>query len=556
MDKSYAILYSGDISTYFIENNISNYMLLNGKLAVVYVDENFQESVLDTIPGISYYSRGEEMSSLINITNRLDVGITPTQASGVSYVQQNPYITSTGRGIIVAIIDSGIDYLHPDFINEDNTSKIVSIWDQSSNTQNPPNGAIFGSEFTREDINRAIEQNDDTLTRDEIGTGTIAAGICSGRGELRFTYAGVAPNSELVVVKLRQYDDRYKEGIKNYVDTDFLSGIKYVLDVARREGKSVVINLTVAVKSSSQILTNYLETFEELSSSGVIVVSGSGNEGNTDIHYKGSFMSGNYEDVRIQVGQQHALRVTLYPSGPDKIGASIISPSGEVSLRSTYAPDNYIYTGRFNLENSTYEMRLVYPWIFSGNQELTVFIEDIKPGIWTLRLYPEFIINGEFDIYLPNKKLISENTRFIYQSAFSTITRFANVENVITVGTYDTKTDGLWVGSSKGSVINTERKPDIVASGVDIISTFINQSYTTATGTGVSSSVVCGALAIIMEYLAEQGPYERSTLYTQVLKTYLMLGADKRLIYTYPNESEGYGNMNLENTIKAIADLL
>lgn len=556
MDKSYAILYAGDIRTYLNQNNMPNYMILNNKLAIVYMDENYEDIAISRIPGISYYSRGEEMSSLIDITNRLDIGITPMDAAGVSYIQQNPYITSSGRDILIAIIDSGIDYLHPDFIQEDGTSKIVSIWDQSSNKKNPPNGLLFGSEFTREDINRAIAENDNTLTRDEIGTGTIAAGICSGRGEIKFSYSGIANNSELVVVKLREYDGRYKEGIKHYVDTDFFAAIRYVLDVAKREGKKIIINLTVAARSTSQILTTYLETFDEINTSGVILVSGSGNEGNTDIHYQGFFKNQNYEDVKIQVGEQNALRITISSIGPDKIGGAIISPSGELSFRSTYAPDNFVYNGRFNLENSTYRMRLIYPWIFSGNEELMIDIDDIKPGIWTLRLYPEFTITKEFDVYLPNKRLMSINTRIIYQSAFSTITRYANVESVITVGCYDTKTDGVWVGSSKGSFRETDRKPDIVAPGVDIISTFINQSYTTATGTGVSSSVVCGALGIIMEYLATQGPYEESTLFTQVLKTYLMLGADKKPIYTYPNESEGYGTMNLENTIKAIANLL
>ncbi|MDZ4910583.1 S8 family serine peptidase, partial [Clostridium perfringens] len=143
---------------------------------------------------------------------------------------KNPYITSSGKGILIAIIDSGIEYLHPDFINNDNTSKIASIWDQSSNKKPPPEGAIFGSEFTREDINKAIKENNDTLTKDEVGTGTIAAGICSGKGNLNPSYSGVALDSELVVVKLREYEDRFKVGIKNYVDTDFLAAINYVLN--------------------------------------------------------------------------------------------------------------------------------------------------------------------------------------------------------------------------------------------------------------------------------------------------------------------------------------
>lgn len=557
MSKSYTIIYSGDIADGLTRNNITNFMILNNRLAVVYEDELFDENILATIPQVSYYTREEEMSSLINITNRLDIGETVSEASGISFVNKNPYITSSGKGILIAIIDSGIEYLHPDFINNDNTSKIVSIWDQSSNKKPPPKGAIFGSEFTREDINNAIKENNDTLTKDEVGTGTIAAGICSGRGNLNPNYSGVALGSELVVVKLREYEDRFKVGIKNYVDTDFLAAIKYVLNAAEKENKSLIINLTLGAKTSSGNLTTYLDTFTDLSRSNVILVSGAGNEGNTDIHYKGSFTNEPYLDTKIQVGEQKSLDITVAGVGPDKLGSMIISPSGELSFRLTYAPDNYIYYGKFNLENTNYSMRIIYPYFFTGNQLLRISLDDIKPGIWTLRLYPEFIISKEFHIYLPNNNLIANNTRFIDPNSFFTITKFGFGENVITVGAYDNKTSSLWVGSSKGSTGEQRQiKPDIVAPGVDLISTFINKSYTTSTGTGVSSSLVCGSLAVIMDYVGSQGAFEKSRMTTKVLKTFLMLGAEKQNIYIYPNESYGYGNLDLKSTIEAIANLL
>ena len=178
----------------------------------------------------------------------------------------------------------------------------------------------------------------------------------------------------------------------------------------------------------------------------------------------------------------------------------------------------------------------------------------MKPGIWTLRLYPEFIIKGEYDVYLPNKNLISDETRFINSTSEATITFFATTRNVITVGAYNGKTNGIWIGSSNGSLRTSPIKPDIVAPGVDIIAPNNNYSYTTATGTGVSSSMVAGVLAVIIDYISTQEQDSRIVLYTQVLKTYLMLGATKKEIYTYPNISEGYGNLNLEETLRQIAN--
>ena len=289
MEKSYTIIYQGDISSALSRNAINRYIILNDVLAVIYVDQNFNETLLNRITEVSWWQISKPMSSLINITNNVSQGENVTVAAGTDYIYNNPYINASGEGVLIAIIDSGIDYLHPDFIKNDNTSKIISLWDQESDINSPPEGMIFGSEFTRGEINEAISNGDSSLSMDNIGTGTIAAGISSGNGSLNSLYKGVAINSELVVVKLRQYEGFYQEGRINYLNTDFLAAMKYVIDISQRENKFTVINLTVAERSVSALLTNLLDTFDYLDSSGVVVVSGAGNEGNTDIHYEGIF---------------------------------------------------------------------------------------------------------------------------------------------------------------------------------------------------------------------------------------------------------------------------
>ena len=556
MAKSYSVTYKGDIEKGLRDNDINDYIVLNEELAVLYVDDDFNERLLETIDNITWWQIAQPMSSLIQLSQGVSGGETVSSAAGTSYIDNNPFINPNGKGVIIAIIDSGIDYLHPDFIDSNNNSRIISIWDQNESTNPSPEGMSFGSEFTREDLNNAIRNNNDSLSKDYTGTGTFAAGVAAGNGDLNSLYRGVATGSELVVVKLREYKDTYLDGKTNYLNTDFLAGIKYVLDVAKKENKLLIINLTVAERSRSVILTNLLDTFNELRNTGIVVVSGSGNEGNTNIHYEGVFNDVSETlDVIIEVAEQNMLDIILIPNGPSIINIEVISPSGEVSYNVSYSPDDQVYTGQFNLENSPYEIRITYPWLLSGNQEGYIRINDIKPGIWTLRLTPQFITTGEFDIYLPNANLISPNTRFLDPESFSTITLYGMTENVITVGAYNGKTDSMWIGSSKGPVKeSTTIKPDIVAPGVDIISTFINQNYIKATGTGVSSSLTSGVLALIMEYISQQGMYQRKVLFTEVIKTYLMLGATRSSIYTYPNNSEGYGVLNLQGTIEAIAN--
>ncbi|TAN65828.1 peptidase S8 [Paraclostridium sordellii 8483] len=558
MEKSYLIIYQGkieDVEKDLKSNGIERYVIINNQLLAIYVPINFREEILTTIETVAWWQRSMPMSSLIEVTNNMTTGVSITDSAGTDYIYKNPYITTTGKEVLIAIIDSGIDYLHPDFINENNTSKIVSIWDQESNKKQPPKGFIFGSEFTREDINTAIMENDKTLSVDNIGTGTIAAGISSGNGRLNSQYKGVAVDSELVVVKLREYKDTYTEGRINYQKSDFLSAISYVLDVAKREDKFLIINFTIGLVAKSIIELTLLETFREINEAGVIFISGAGNEGNTDIHYEGNFSVNNgFQDIIIQVGQQKNLDITLTNIGPDKIGASIISPSGELSYQIMYSPDYYVYRGKFNLEDTDYEMRLIYPWLESAHQELIISLFNIKPGIWTLRLIPEFILNGSYDVYLPNKNLISSQTRFSDPASTSTITMYAATEKVITIGAYNDKTDSIWIGSSKGPVKQKGIKPDIVAPGIDIISPYIDGEYNTSTGTGVSSSIVSGVIALIVQYIREQNAFYKEVLYTQQLKTYLMLGATKKDIYEYPNISQGYGILNLKDTIIAIAN--
>ena len=536
-------------------NNINRYIILNNTIVALYVDDSFNEDILDRIDGITWWERSSVMSSLIELTNNLQNGETVRTAAGTEYIYKNPYITPTGKDIIIVIIDSGINYLHPDFIKSDNTTKIISIWDQESTLKPPPEGYLFGSEFTREEINEYIKRNDSSLSVDNIGTGTIAAGIAAGLGRGNSNYDGVAVDAEIVVIKLKSYKDTFAKGKVNYEESDFLAGIKYALEVANRENKRMVINLTVGSQSRASIEMAMIDSFNELSRTGRILVGGAGNEGNTDIHYSGNIqMTDKSQDIIIQVGEQVNLDITLCPIGPDKIGAAIISPGGEMSYVINYTPEPFVYRGRFNLEDTSYEMRYIYPWIKSGNEMLDITLKNIKPGIWTLRIFPEFIINGNYNVYLPNKNLISPQTRFTDSSSDATITLFGVIKKVITVGAYNDRTDSLWIGSSKGPVVKRQIKPDIVAPGVDIIGPYQNDAYNTATGTGVSSSVVAGIVAIMMSYIISQEEGSRNLLFSEPLKTFLMLGATRKEIYTYPNMAQGYGILNLRNTLAAISN--
>ncbi|MGL4877427.1 bile acid germinant receptor pseudoprotease CspC [Paraclostridium dentum] len=557
MLKSYIVTYNGEklkLEKELKDNNINDYNILNSKIAVIYVDENLLESNLYNFESIYDWTVSRPLSSLIEISKNKEKGESPREISGANYIDQNPYISSYGNDTVIAIIDSGINYLHPDFINSDGSSKIISIWDQESKIGKPPNNINLGSEFKKEEINEYIKLKDDSLTKDLIGTGTIAAGICSGNGNVNSLYKGIAPRSELVIVKLREYDGIYKEGIKSYELSDFLLAVKYIIEVSKNYKKTFILNLTIAERSKSVIVTNFLDTFDELKAGGHIVVSGLGNEGNTDIHYSGKFESiDGFEDILIQVGDQKNLDITISCVGPDKIAASLISPSGEVGYPAQYDPDEKVYKGTFNVEGTRYISKYIYPWLKSGTEEIIISLSNVKQGIWTLRLMPEFILIGEYNIYLPNKNLIDEETRFINSNYFSTTNIFATTENVIAVGGFNNKADSMWIESSVGTLNQVPIRPDIVAPSVDIMGCHENNSYTKASGTGIASSITSGITALIVDFLITQSDLNKSLIFTDVIKTYLMVGADRLDIYKYPNVRMGYGILNFKDTMQQIA---
>lgn len=553
-EKSYYIIFSGDIKKALDENGLTNNIILTDQLALLYTDNNFDSNILNSIDEIGWWQLSTPMSSMVELNkDNLEIGQSPRSASGAVYIDKNPYINTSGKGIIVGIIDSGIDYLNEDFINEDRTSSIISIWDQEKESGRSPEGLLFGSEISREEINNAINNKDDSLTKDVKGTGTLIAGIIGGKGKNNKSYKGVAPNVEFIVVKLRSYIGTYEKNSYNYQVSDFLAAIKYILNASKDMEKPIVINISIGTRSGAVIDTNVLDSFGLINERGVVVVSGAGNEGNTDIHYSGILKeAGNKQDISIQIGNQKSIDITLCCRKPDKIGAILISPAGEMSVPVMYAPDKSVYKGSYNLEGVEYEMQLYYPWIVVGNEVLNIRLNNVKPGVWILRLVGELIVDGLFDVYLPNKNIIAEETRFIDPDSMSTITLYAEDPRVLTIGAYNNKTDSMWIGSSKGPVRSKPIKPDIVAPGVDIIGAYIKNSYISSTGTGVSGAIISGVTALLMEYLIKQDSIG-SALYTETIKTYLMLGSTQKEIYKYPNESQGYGILNLEQTLKEIS---
>ena len=214
--------------------------VLTGDFVILYIEKN-------KLPIIEK----EEMAK-IALQTPFNLGLmdkSALEATGVLAVQNQPFLNLKGAGVLIGIVDTGINYTLDEFIYEDNTTKIVSIWDQTIEGNSPKN-FCFGTEYTREDIDLAISNKnplDIVPTKDEIGHGTKLASICAGRENKEKNFIGVAPDAELVVVKLKQSNKLLREyefipdGVPSYSSADLMLGIEYLYE------KSVELNMPLAI---------------------------------------------------------------------------------------------------------------------------------------------------------------------------------------------------------------------------------------------------------------------------------------------------------------------
>lgn len=457
-----------------------------------------------------------------------------------------------GTGVLVAIIDSGIDYANLDFRNADGTTRIYALWDQTI-PGNPPEGYVQGTEYTQEKINEALQQENRTErmkivpSEDQSGHGTAVAGIAAGngRGSKGARYQGVASESGILVVKL---GTPREEGFPR--TTELMQAIDYVVKKAQRAGRPVAINISFGNTYGSHTGTSLLERFiadiANLWKS--VICIGMGNEGASAGHTAGTLEENTEERIPLAVQMKEtAINVQIWKSYHDIVDISLISPAG---VQIGPIPE-VIGTQRFVVGDT--EILLYYgePSPFHVSQE--IFIEFlpkdsyITPGIWQFVLTPRKIVTGEYDLWLPSENVLNRGTAFRYPTERGTLTIPSTSQRVISVGAYDSLTFAYADFSGRGG-LEGESKPDLVAPGVDITAPTPSGIYQTFTGTSFATPFVSGAAALMMEWGIVRGndPY----LYGEKVKAYLRRGARPLPGFTeYPNPQVGYGALCLRDSL-------
>jgi subtilisin family serine protease len=465
----------------------------------------------------------------------LDQSAVDADVASVRIAAPPAFSGQTGAGVLVGLVDSGVDLYHGDFRGRDGLTRIVSLWDQNVEGQHP-NGFTYGVEWTPAQINAG-----DAEETDDVGHGTHVLGIAAGdgssasHGQPQYVYVGMAPEADLCVVKT----DLTVSGI--------VDGINYIFQVAAARGQPAVVNLSIGTQEGPHDGTLLMDQMiNALTGPGRIVVAAAGNEGADHLHAQVT--------LTPTTGQQMTLLVPPYTPGTgneddyfivsgwyeptDQIAVTLTTPSGVVlgpvapgdSLTGRFTPDGYI-----DLWNATAP---------TTNGDRQIYLQVFDPlgaspparGAWRFQYTPLSIGGpGRVDAYIETSQLgdglsLAEWTQGLVFGGV--VGAPGDADSVIAVGAHVTKVcwdafDGFFrcfnpappVGaianfSSQGPRRDGALKPDLTAPGFGVVSArsrtaaFSNSEVTPdgthaiLAGTSMSTPHVTGAVALLLGHRA------------------------------------------------------
>lgn len=474
-------------------------------------------------------------------------------------------LSLSGRGTLIAVADSGIDYRLPEFRKADGSTRIRFLWDQTlrpdGENRRPPEGFRMGVEFNSAQINAAMEaetpqrQFELLPTADTGGHGTAVAGIAAGSSG---RYSGVAPEAELLIVKLGLPDAGSFPRT-----TEIMRAVTWAVRKALELQMPLALNLSFGnsygAHDGSSLLERFLDNAAEIGRTVICV--GSGNEGANAGHLAGRIgESERMTDVELAVAEyESGLNIQLWKNYSDVYRIRLRSPGGQESE----LPAS-VEGGKYTLRLERTEI-LVYigePTPYAAAQEIYLDMLPlgrpyINSGVWTIRLEALKSVTGQYYFYLPSGAARSSATGFYRPTPDVTLTIPSTAAKVITVGAYDSTYQAYADFSGRGYA-DTERtigvvtagiaKPDLVAPGVGVLAPDIYGSYLPVTGTSFATPIVTGSAALLMEWGIVRGndPF----LYGEKVKAYLRRGAQPLRGETqYPNERVGWGRLCVEESL-------
>lgn len=551
---SYLVKYQGDIKEEVSKHSGYYVVVLNSDYAIVCVQRDIIASGLDINTGEPYFSTIVYVQPAEFFTLQ---EISPIQASGVQFLQLELPLTLSGKGVNVAIVDSGIDFLSDEFMDSNGQTRIECIWDQTiSSTKKVENSLVnFGTLYTKNQIQEAINAHRDgkspydiVPTKDELGHGTNMAGIIGATGK-NPNLKGVAPDCNFVVIKLL-VDPAFKKWftveVPEFNITSVFAAIEFLYRYALTNYKPIVIYLPVGSNLGSHKGNGILEQFIDVIclNSGIAVVTGAGNECVEGGHASGTMSSDNSTSVmQLTVSpEQKDLWIEIWVDTPNIMSIDIISPSGEnTNMLNALINKTESYT--FTFEETMVRVNYYLPEENSGDELIRIKFYNLQPGVWKLRLIGNLILDGKYNAWIPQKGISIGGTRFIPSDIYGTSTNPGTSSLIITAAAYNQNNNNIVDYSGMALIGDYIDVINVAAGGVNALTVAPDNKTAVVNGTSVSAAIVAGTCALLFEWGIVNGndPF----MYSQTLVTYLSRGTIKRAGDVYPNPQWGYGILNI-----------
>ena len=472
---------------------------------------------------------------------------------------QNPPLSLQGAGVVLGFIDTGIRYELDVFRKPDGSSRIMSVWDQTIQDGEPPEGFLYGTEYTKADIDRALQTDVPELivpTTDTNGHGTQMASAAAGSIlDQGLTFRGAAPQADIAVVKVKeakQYLRDYyliAEDAVAYQENDIMEAVRYLERMAIALHRPVVIALGIGTNLGSHIgtspLASYLNSVARRRSRAIIVCGG--NEGDKEHHYEGSVP----DTVEIRVADEmKGFCMELWGTLPDTYSIRVRSPGGETSQEIDFRSreDREI---TFIFERTRIIVSNLIVERDAGEQLVFFRFEYPTPGIWNLQVYPAESLtkgNGRFHIWLPITDFLEQDVVFLAPNPDVTLTEPSNAERVITISAYDALSGSWFTQSGRGFTKNGAIKPDLSAPGVQV-----STALGTVTGSSMAAALAAGCVAQFMEWAVVNGNVP--TVESRAIKSFLIRSADRSENIVYPDRRWGFGTLDINGTFETLARL-
>lgn len=520
----------------------------------VYVDKTLTQPV-----SLEYY----RYNSIPNCYKLMD--LEAMDEAGISVVQSYPTLNLQGNGVMVGLLDTGIDYRNPLFRNIDGSTRIAGIWDQTIQDGMLPDGLDYGSEYTEEMINEALRSENPleiVPSMDTEGHGTFIASVAAGNADLEHRFIGAAPEATLAVVKLKPakayLKDFYviRQDATCFQENDIMLAMKYINALARKRNMPLVICVALGTNlgghNGTSLLSNMLDAYSSVLNRSVVISAGNGAVHRHHFSRELNSMD-DTEDAEIRVGEGvEGFVAELWTTVPNVMTVALTSPSGE---RTGYIT---LKQGREYRESFVFdrtEVEVEYRLLLENNDSQLIFIRIRNPaaGIWKISVKAVRRSDGRFHIWLPVQDFLTGEVYFLEANPDTTLAEPGSSLVAMTVAYYNGIDKSVDINSGRGYTRDGRVKPDYAVPGVLVSGAGLNNEFVVRSGSSVAAGIAAGAAALLMEWVLNDT--ESWGVNSSQIRNIILLGAEQRPGMESPNREWGYGAMNLYRSLDILRQL-